>query len=96
MGFEAQSIGRSFLIEGGFIAAQSLFVGAGLGSIMVMALSHGQAIKKAVGYYPAVPMPTPAVAVLCAALFIAAVAASAAPARSAAKIPPAIALRLVD
>ena len=42
------------------------------------------------------PMPTPAVAILCVALFIAAVAASAAPARSAAKIPPAIALRLVD
>ena len=96
MGFESTQIGNSFLLEGLFVAAQGIGVGMGLGMIMTMALSKSLLIKSIVGYYPPVPVPPLSMVILTVFLLATSLAASYGPARSAARIPPAVALRLVD
>ncbi|MDP1795297.1 MAG: FtsX-like permease family protein [Acidimicrobiales bacterium] len=96
MGFESKQIGNSFLLEGVFVAAQGIGVGMGLGMIMTMALSKSLLIKQIVGYYPPVPVPPVSMVVLTVFLLATSLAASYGPARAASRIPPAVALRLVD
>jgi len=96
MGFDSAQIGWSFLLEGGFVAAQGLAVGAGLGSVMVMGLARSTQIRDVLGFYPSIPMPSLSLMVLTVLLLGASLLASAGPARSASRIPPAVALRLVD
>lgn len=96
MGFEARSIGQSFLIEGAFVASQALFVGAILGQAIAMSTSQSQGIVEGFGDGVGLPGPTLSVGLLCLSLLLASLAASAGPARAATKIPPAAALRLVD
>jgi putative ABC transport system permease protein len=96
MGFDAGEIGTSFLIEGGFVAVQGLVVGVGFGYLTVMALPGSNLIRALLGFRPGIPTPPPSVLIIATGLFIAALLASVIPARSASKIPPAVALRLVD
>lgn len=96
MGFEARQIGRSFLIEGAFVGLQGLTVGIGLGALVVFSLAKTAAIKDIFGYYPPTPAPPVSIAILGLTLFVAALLASVGPARAASRIPPAVALRLVD
>ncbi|MBA2609521.1 MAG: ABC transporter permease [Actinobacteria bacterium] len=96
MGFEATQIGRSFLVEGAFVAAQGLLVGVGLGVIALMGVTQGGTIEDVLGYKPDISRPPVTVLVITVGLFLASLLASAGPARSASKIPPAVALRLVD
>lgn len=96
MGFEARQIGRSFLIEGAFVGLQGLTVGIGLGALVVFTQGKTDAVKEIFGYYPPMPPPPLSVAILGLTLLLAALLASVGPARAASRIPPAVALRLVD
>jgi putative ABC transport system permease protein len=96
MGFDSAEIGTSFLVEGAFVAAQGLLVGVGFGMLTVAALTKSGLINNIVGFQPPITAPPWSILVLTIALFIAALLASAMPARSASRIPPAVALRLVD
>ncbi|HVT76379.1 MAG TPA: ABC transporter permease, partial [Acidimicrobiales bacterium] len=96
MGFDAGEIGTSFLVEGAFVSAQGLLVGIGFGVMTVIATSQGKLLKALIGQKPPIIAPPPTVLLLMVALFVASLLAAALPARSASKIPPAIALRLVD
>ena len=96
MGVDAGEIGRSFLIEGAFVAVQGLIVGVIFSYMCVLALPNSNLVHSLLGFKPGLPFPPPTVLFIAVGLFLAALAASAAPARSASKIPPAVALRLVD
>lgn len=96
MGFEASEIRTSFLVEGAFIATQSLAVGMGIGVVMISVMTKSEIINTLIGFHPNLRLPPPTIAYITIGLFFAALAACALPARSAAKIPPAVALRLVD
>ena len=96
MGFEARQIGRSFLIEGAFVGLQGLTVGIGLGVLTILSAAKTASIKDLFGYYPPTPLPPLSILMLGLTLLAAALLASVGPARAASRIPPAVALRLVD
>ena len=96
MGVNADQIGWSFLIEGGFVAAQGIAIGVGLGYVTVAALTQGELINQILGYQPDLAPPNVATLGIAIGLLVASILASVAPARSASRIPPAVALRLVD
>jgi putative ABC transport system permease protein len=96
MGVDAGEIGRSFLIEGAFVAVQGLIVGVIFSYMCVLALPNSNLVHSLLGFKPGLPFPPPTVLFIAVGLFLAALLASALPARSASKIPPAVALRLVD
>jgi putative ABC transport system permease protein len=96
MGIDSAQVGWSFLLEGGFVAAQGVGVGAVLGSAMVMALAKSPQIRDVLGFNPAIPAPSASLFLLALGLLVASLLASVAPARAASRIPPAVALRLVD
>ncbi|MEY2398054.1 MAG: putative transport system permease protein, partial [Actinomycetota bacterium] len=96
MGFDAGEIGWSFVVEGAFVAIQGLVVGVGLGFALIMALTQGAVIKQILGYNPGVSTPSLTTVLMAIGLFVVSILASAGPARSASRIPPAVALRLVD
>ena len=96
MGVESKQIGSSFMIEGAFVAVQGLAIGAGLGVLNVMTLTRSDIMLAVLGYQPAFPKPPVAIAAMAVLLLLAALAASYGPAKAASRIPPAVALRLVD
>jgi putative ABC transport system permease protein len=96
MGVDAGEIGSSFMIEGAFVSAQGLLVGVGVGVLTIAALTGSQLVYNLLGFSPPMRPPPVTILILLVGLFLASLAASALPARRAAKIPPAIALRLVD
>ncbi len=96
MGVESKQIGASFMIEGAFVAVQGLAIGAGLGVLNVMTLTRSDIILVLLGYKPDFPQVPVAIGGMALLLLIASLAASYGPAKAASKIPPAVALRLVD
>lgn len=96
MGVESKQISSSFMIEGAFVAVQGLAIGAGLGVLNVMTLTRSDIIVAVLGYEPAFPKPPLAIGAMALILLVAALAASYGPAKAASRIPPAVALRLVD
>ena len=96
MGVESRQIGASFLIEGAFVAVQGLVIGAGLGIVNVMTLTRSDVIVAVLGYRPPLPAPAITLFIIAFVLLIASLLASFGPARAASRIPPAVALRLVD
>jgi putative ABC transport system permease protein len=96
MGFDAREVGLSFLVEGAFVAVQGLLVGAGFGVLTVLAVSKAELVRTLIGFTPPLRFPPVSIGIISAGLFVAALGACVAPARSASKIPPAVALRLVD
>jgi putative ABC transport system permease protein len=96
MGVDAGEIGTSFLIEGAYVSFQGLFVGVAVGIATVAALTNAPLLHQLLGFSPPLRPPPVTILILAVSLFVAGLLASALPARSASKIPPAIALRLVD
>ena len=96
MGFESRQIGASFLVEGAFVALQGIAVGVGLGIVAVLSATRTEQIRNLFGYLPPLTPPPVSLAVLALTLLVAALLASVGPARAAARIPPAVALRFVD
>jgi putative ABC transport system permease protein len=96
MGVDASEVGRSFMIEGAFVAVQGLIVGVVFSYLCVLALPKTNLIRSLLGFEPGLPSPPPTVLFIAVGLFLAALLASVLPARAASRIPPAVALRLVD
>jgi putative ABC transport system permease protein len=96
MGVESKQIGSSFMIEGAFVAVQGVAIGAGLGFLNVLTLTRSDIIVGVLGYEPSLPRPPIAIGVMAVLLLLASLAASYGPAKAASRIPPAVALRLVD
>jgi putative ABC transport system permease protein len=94
MGFQAKVVRRAFLLEATFIASQGIIIGVGLGlltawSVMSNSDSFG-------GNNISFEVPIPTVIVLLVVPMIASLLGVLAPANAAAKVRPAIALRIAD
>lgn len=92
LGFQASDVQRSFVIEAGFVALEGVAIGVSLALLtaynLVASSNFGSDFHFAVPYVP--------LTVLVGGTTIAALIATAAPARSAAAIKPAVALRIAD
>jgi putative ABC transport system permease protein len=94
LGFPARTVRRAFLFESGFVALEGIVLGTGLSIVTSWLQFRNDADFKAAG----VPFPIPwlAIGVLVAATAAASLLATAWPARQAARIRPAVALRIAD
>ena len=93
LGFGSRTIGRSFAIESGFIALEGTLIGA---SLALVTLSNIVTNTKAFGDETAFSVPWGSLAVLLAGTLAASLLATVGPAIAAARIRPAVALRLTD
>jgi putative ABC transport system permease protein len=93
IGFPAGMIGRSFAIESGFIAVEGTLIGVSLALITIYNIV---ANTNAFGEVHTFSVPIVELAVLLAATIGASLLATLGPARAAARIRPAVALRLTD
>jgi putative ABC transport system permease protein len=94
LGFPAGVVRRAFLIESSFVALEGILLGTGLSIVTSYLLFHNDDELQAAG--GGFPVPWLAIAVLVAATAAASLAATAWPARKAARIRPAVALRIAD
>jgi putative ABC transport system permease protein len=94
LGFPASTVRRAFLLESSFIALEGILLGAGLAIVTSYLLFKNDDELQAAG--GAFPIPWLSIAVLVAVTAVASLAATAWPARQAAKIRPAVALRIAD
>jgi putative ABC transport system permease protein len=85
---------RAFLIESSFVALEGILLGTVLSIVTSYLLFHNDDELQAAG--GGFPVPWLAIAVLVAATAAASLAATAWPARKAARIRPAVALRIAD
>jgi putative ABC transport system permease protein len=94
LGFQAHTVQRAFLTESSFVALEGIVLGAVLSIVTSYLLfSNDKDLKGAgIGF----PIPWANIAVLVLAAAVASVLATAWPARQAAKIRPAVALRIAD
>ena len=94
LGFQAGTVQRAFLTESSFVALEGILVGAVLGIITTYLLFQNDPSfdNASTGF----PIPWVSIAVLAAATALASLAATAWPARKAARIRPAVALRVAD
>jgi putative ABC transport system permease protein len=93
IGFPAGMIGRSFAIESGFIAVEGTLIGVSLALITIYNIVTN---TDAFGQMHTFSVPVVQLAVLLAATIGASLLATLGPARAAARIRPAVALRLTD
>jgi putative ABC transport system permease protein len=92
LGFPSRTVGRSFAVETGFIALQGTLIGASLALLTLYTLvTRSDAMGDVPFAVPWVPL-----FVLLAATVSASLAATVAPAVTATRIRPAVALRLTD
>jgi putative ABC transport system permease protein len=94
LGFPARVVRRAFLIESSFVALEGILLGTGLSIVTSYLLFRNDDELQAAG--GAFPIPWWAVSILVAATAAASLAATAWPARQAARIRPAVALRIAD
>ncbi len=94
LGFQAHTVQRAFLTESSFVALEGILLGTVLSIVTSYLLfSNDKDLKGAgIGF----PIPWANIAVLVLAAAVASVLATAWPARQAAKIRPAVALRIAD
>jgi putative ABC transport system permease protein len=92
LGFRAQTVERSFLIESAFVALQGITLGAVLG-VLTTWLMYLKSATFA-GFHGGFPIEWTSIGVLVVASFLASVVATVGPARRAAQIKPAIAVRV--
>jgi putative ABC transport system permease protein len=94
LGFPAGVVRRAFLLESSFVALEGILLGTGLSLVTSYLLFRNDDELQAGG--AGFPVPWLAIAVLVAATAAASLAATAWPARRAARIRPAVALRIAD
>ena len=94
MGFQASVVRRAFLLEAAFIAMQGIVIGVVLGLLTSWSTMTNSDAFSASGIQFAVPMVT--VAVLLVVPLLASLVGVLAPAHSASRIRPAVALRIAD
>ena len=94
LGFRARTVQQSFLMESGMIAIEGVVLGAVLGVLTTWLMYQKSATFE--GVRVAFPVEWTTIAVLYAATVVASLAATLAPARRAARILPAVAVRIAD
>jgi putative ABC transport system permease protein len=94
LGFPARVVRRAFLIESSFVALEGILLGTSLSIVTSYLLFRNDEDLQAAG--TAFPIPWRAICLLVAATAAASLAATAWPARQAARIKPAVALRIAD
>jgi putative ABC transport system permease protein len=94
LGMQARTVRRSFLLESGFVAGEGVVLGGILGVVTTW-LMYAKSAQFA-GFHVPFPIEWTAVSVLVAVTLIASVLATVGPARRAAAIRPAIAVRVAD
>ncbi len=92
LGFPAQAVGRSFAIEAAYVAVQGTLIGALLALLTLYTIIAGSDAMGDVSF----AVPYGQLAVLLAGTVVASLAATIAPALSATRIRPAVALRLTS
>jgi putative ABC transport system permease protein len=94
LGFPARVVRRAFLLESSFVALEGILLGTALSIVTSYLLFRNDDDFQAAG--TAFPVPWLSITVLVAATAVASLAATAWPARQAARIRPAVALRIAD
>jgi putative ABC transport system permease protein len=94
LGFPARVVRRAFLVESSFVALEGILLGAALSIVTSYLLFRNDADLQLAGI--AFPIPWANITILVAATAAASLAATAWPARQAARIRPAVALRIAD
>jgi len=94
LGFRARTVERSFLLESGLIALEGVLLGSVLGVLTTWLMYQKSAMFENVR--GAFPIEWSTIGALAAATMVASLAATLAPARSASRIRPAIAVRVAD
>jgi putative ABC transport system permease protein len=94
LGFRARTVERSFLLESGLVAVEGILLGSVLGVLTTWLMYQKSAMFE--GIRIAFPIEWLAIAVLAGATVLASLAATLTPARNAARIQPAIAVRVAD
>ncbi len=92
LGFQARAVRAAFVIESGFVAVEGVLIGTALALVCAWSIT----LTDAFGSDIAFRVPIGSIAILVVGTFVCALAATAAPARSASRIEPAVALRLAD
>jgi putative ABC transport system permease protein len=94
LGFRARTVERSFLLESGLVAVEGILLGSVLGVLTTWLMYQKSAMFE--GVRIGFPIEWVTIVVLAAATVVASLGATLAPARNAAKIRPAIAVRVAD
>ena len=94
LGFHERTIRRAFLVESGLIAAQGILLGAVLGVLTTWLMYQKSATFS--GMHGAFPVEWVVIGALALATLLASLLATVPPARRAARIQPALAVRLAD
>ena len=92
LGFQAAAVRAAFVIESAFVAVEGVVIG----TVLALVCSWSITLTDAFGSDISFRIPFTAIGVLVIGTLLCALAATAAPARSAARIEPAVALRLAD
>ena len=92
LGFQAAAVRAAFIVESAFVAVEGVLIGTVLALVCVWSMT----LTDAFGNELAFRIPFGAIGLLVVGTFVCALLATAAPARSAAADPPAVALRIAD
>ena len=92
LGFQAAAVRAAFIVESAFVAVEGVLIG----TVLALVCAWSITLTNAFGDELAFRIPFGAIGLLVAGTFVCALLATAAPARSAARIRPAVALRMAD
>ncbi|MGI8758583.1 MAG: ABC transporter permease [Acidimicrobiales bacterium] len=92
LGYDSGAVRRAFMIESAFVAGEGILIG----TVLALATASQLVANDTFGDDLTLALPWAQLAVLVGATFVASVLATAAPAHQAARIKPAVALRLAD
>jgi putative ABC transport system permease protein len=92
MGFQAASVRAAFVVESAFVAVEGLVIGTALALVTAWSIT----LTDAFGSGMAFRVPVVAIAGVVIGTLVCALLATAAPARAASRIQPAVALRITD
>jgi len=92
LGFQAAAVRAAFIVESAFVAMEGVLIG----TVLALVCAWSMTLTDAFGSELAFRIPFGAIGLLVVGTFVCALLATAAPARSAARIRPAVALRLSD
>jgi putative ABC transport system permease protein len=92
LGFQAKAVRAAFVIESAFVAIEGVLIGTVLACVCAWSITLTDAFGEGMSFQ----IPFLAIAILTTGTLLFALLATAAPARAAAKIQPAVALRITD